>query len=256
MRRVLKVGHVVIGKKPTCNNPEELFQKCFSHCAVSDRRETYKPLCSSQEPSRATGAEGKSCSAPGLRLCLPDNLTYVNKILCCTAQPVRRPVRRTRGIRKGGISPLARRGTPQSSKPLPRLTFFPHRLANSLPTQPHLFLANPLPHYLQAFWKIRDSWHNLCYDNPHVEPRRQIPAPFPGQAPGALPVLRQLENRHQGPPSQETGNSSPLPGVFCPTPRKGILQILPSPRRDEKHLFPAMFGGTAYPIRCPVISIP
>jgi|ERR1039457_1193162 hypothetical protein len=39
-------------------------------------------------------------------------------------------------------------------------------LANPSPTRPRPFLANPLQHHPQAFWKTRDSSHDLCYDNP------------------------------------------------------------------------------------------
>ena len=55
--------------------------------------------------------------------------------------------------------------------------------ANPRPAFPSATFANPRPAHLhpphpQAFWKISDSSRDLCYDNPHVEPRTQITAPF------------------------------------------------------------------------------
>src|ERR1035437_3093647 len=52
-----------------------------------------------------------------------------------------------------------------------------------------LAVASAKAGHLNPFLQIRDSSYDLCYDNPHVEPRTQIAAPFfSGQAAGAVPV--------------------------------------------------------------------
>jgi hypothetical protein len=146
------------------------------------------------------------------------------------------PTARPYGGYKRGRLPSFAPGTPPLSPNPPNhcraLSFPPTTLqirdrsglarlfANPRPAFPSATFANPRPAHLhpphpQSFWKTRDSSHDLCYDNPHAQPRCQITAPFPGQARAredahlkdlsrkagrALPVLRQPENRHQRPP--------------------------------------------------------